>query len=58
MVSLFSTFKGATPTNVGIKFGVLTNGNETIDKSKMANELKTLLVDWMKKTSGFDISSN
>lgn len=36
MVTLFDTFQGANPISVGIKFGVLTNGNETIDKAKMA----------------------
>ena len=36
---MFNTFNGRGPISVGIKFGVLTNGNETIDKSKMAKEL-------------------
>lgn len=54
MISLFDTFKGATPISVGIKFGVLTNGNETIDKSKMAKDLTNLLVEWLQRQSGFD----
>lgn len=54
MVSLFDTFKGTTPISVGIKYGILTNGNETIDKTKMAKDLTTLLVDWLQRQSGFD----
>lgn len=49
MVSLFDTFKGTTPISVGIKYGILTNGNETIDKTKMAKDLTTLLVDWLQR---------
>jgi hypothetical protein len=47
MMTLFNTFKGANTTSVSIKFGILTNGNETIEKSKMAKELLTLLVSWL-----------
>ena len=54
MVSLFNTFNGNNCVSVGIKFGVLTNGNETIDKNKMAADLKSLLVSWLKAKSGFD----
>jgi len=54
MVTLFNTFGGKNCVSVGIKFGVLTNGNDTIDKTKMAADLKTLLVQWIKQNSGFD----
>lgn len=54
MVTLFNSFNGNNSVAVGIKFGVLTNGNETIDKSKMASDLKSLLVTWTKAKSGFD----
>jgi hypothetical protein len=39
VVSLFNSFNGMSPIAIGIKFGVLTNGNETIDKTKMAKDL-------------------
>lgn len=54
MVSLYNAFNGSNCVAVGIKFGVLTNGNETIDKSKMSADLKSLLVSWLKTNSGFD----
>jgi hypothetical protein len=54
MVSLYNAFNGSNCVAVGIKFGVLTNGNETIDKSKMSADLKSLLVSWLKTKSGFD----
>lgn len=33
MITLFNTFPGMTPVSIGVKFGVLTNGNEAIDKT-------------------------
>ena len=57
VVALFNKFKGATPITIGIKFGVLTNGNETNDKSKMAKELQELLVKYLQAKSGFDVYS-
>jgi hypothetical protein len=32
MLKLFDAFPGLTPESIGIKFGVLTNGNESINK--------------------------
>jgi hypothetical protein len=46
MVTLYDAFSGPNCVAVGIKFGVLTNGNETIDKSKMASDLKALMIKW------------
>lgn len=40
MATLFKTYSGRQAVSVGVKFGVLTNGNETISKDKMALELK------------------
>jgi len=54
MGTLFNAFPGMTPASIGLKFGVLTNGNETIDKKSMASTLQVLLVDWLSKCSGFD----
>lgn len=53
MQSLFNAYKGKTVINASIKFGVLTNGNETIKKDAMLKELQALLVDWLKTDSGF-----
>lgn len=36
MATLFKTYSGRLAVSVGVKFGVLTNGNETISKDKMA----------------------
>lgn len=54
MMTLFNTFKGANTTSVSIKFGILTNGNETIEKTKMAKELLTLLVSWLQSDNGLE----
>jgi hypothetical protein len=54
MVTLFNAFPGMTPVSIGLKFGVLTNGNETINKTAMAGTLQVLLVDWLSRCSGFD----
>jgi len=32
METLFNAFPGMTPVSIGVKFGILTNGNETISK--------------------------
>lgn len=53
MQTLFSAYKGKTVINAAIKFGVLTNGNETIKKDAMLKEFQALLVDWLKTGSGF-----
>ena len=40
--------------SVSIRMGVLTNGNESIDKKQIAAGLKSMLTDYMTKSSGFD----
>lgn len=56
MQTLFDGFNymGNTPVSIGIKFGVLTNGNETIKKDAMVKSLQDSLVQWMNDKSGFD----
>jgi hypothetical protein len=54
MATLFNAFPGFTPVSIGLKFGVLTNGNETINKTSMAKTLQVQLVDWLTRCSGFD----
>lgn len=53
MQVLADAFQGYNPISVGVKFGVLTNGNETTDKKQLASGLKSLLVDYLKNDSGF-----
>ena len=40
MQTLCTAFPGETPTSVGITFGVLTNGNDTVDKKQIITDLK------------------
>ena len=48
-----NAFPGANPTSIGVKFGVLMNGNETVDKKSIATDLKSILVAYLQKQSGF-----
>ena len=54
MITLFNAFPGMTPVSIGLKFGVLANGNDTIKKDEMAKTLQVLIEDWLSKCSGFD----
>lgn len=54
MLSLFDAFEEENDCiDLPMKFGILTNGNETIDKSKLVDQFKSSLLERLEDTAGF-----
>ena len=56
MQTLFSAFDESAADNVilPLKFAILINGNDTIDKSQLVQEFQDLLVEKLKDSAGFE----
>lgn len=56
MQALFTAFDEAdvNPITIPLKFGILINGNDAIDKSQLAKQFETLLVEKIVDQGGFE----
>lgn len=58
MTTLFNSFEDEkSAANISVKFGVLINGNDNVNKAELAQKLQKLLIEWLQMNSGFDTQS-